>query len=55
MEVSRFVQVDQETVYSGAAARDDHKDMPELREDFFPPGGRPILAGLLPGMQAEGP
>jgi hypothetical protein len=55
MEVSGFVQVDQETVYSGAAARDDYKDMPELRENFFPSGGRPILAGLLPGMQAEGP
>ena len=55
MEVSRFVQVDQETAYSGSAARDDHKDMPELREDFFPPGGRPVLAGLLPGMQAECP
>ena len=28
--------------------------MPELRKDVYPPGKRPALAGLLPGVQVEG-
>ena len=46
--------MDQEAVYPGVAAWGGNNNVQELREDIFPPGGRSILAGLLPGMQEEG-
>ena len=30
-------------------------DVQGVREDYYPPGGGPALAGLLPGMPGEGP
>ena len=53
-EVFRIVRVGKETIYFSDAAWSDHKNIPKMREDFFPPGGCPVLARLLSGVQREG-
>ena len=41
--------------YDGTEAGYDHKDMQDMWQDVFPPGGGAALAGLLPGMPGEAP